>query len=75
MEDNTMGNNREKKTYILPANKRQLMLWINEGDNTLLEYYKFKLKRPKTTVLHDFIGIAAKCSQDQTPAQIKALEE
>jgi len=48
---------------------------IGRGDRNLLEVYKNIDRKPMRAVLHDLIGLAAKCREEKHTRVIEDLEE
>ncbi len=48
---------------------------IGKGDHTILKVYKNIDRKPMIAVLHDLIGLGAKCREEKHVEEIKDLEE
>ncbi len=48
---------------------------ITEGDYTILTVFGNLYKKPRTTILHEMIGTAAKCWEEKHDEQLKELRE
>ena len=51
------------------------MLRISEGDYTILNIYHELYKKPRSTILHEMIGTAAKCWEEKHDEQLAELRE
>lgn len=61
--------------YVLPRSAVYRKIGISEGDHTLLTVYAQHYGIPRTTLLHEMIGCAAKCWEEEHEQTIKELEE
>ena len=62
-------------TYRLKKGQRAGTVAIGHGDLTILWMYKNIFKKPMVAVLHDMIGTAVKCWEEQHDRKIKEMKE
>ncbi len=48
---------------------------ISEGDYTIISIYGNKYTKPRTTILHEMIGTAAKCWEEEHNERLPELQE
>ena len=48
---------------------------IAEGDYNIITVYRNLYNKPRTTILHEMIGTAAKCWEEKHDEQLKELRE
>ena len=61
--------------YVLTSSGVYRKMGISEWDHKILTIYAQKYRIPKTTLLHEMIGCAAKCWEEKHNQTIKELEE
>ena len=61
--------------YRLRREDVSTLIGISRGDHTLLKVYKNMDRKPMIAVLHDLIGLGAKCREEKHVEVIKELEE
>jgi len=61
--------------FVLTRSGVYRKVGVSEGDHKILTMYAHKFGIPRTTVLHDMIGWAAKCWEEKHVQTIKELEE
>lgn len=61
--------------YVLTRSGVYRKIGISEGDHTILTVYAHLYGIPRTTLLHEMIGCAAKCWEEKHVQTIKELEE
>jgi len=74
-----MGKTTKSKTpqyvYRLRKDDDFTFIAISRGDNNLLMVYKNIDRKPMRAVLHDLIGLGAKCREEKHTRVIEDLEE
>jgi len=61
--------------YVLTRSGVYRKIGISEGDHKILTIYAHLYGIPRTTLLHEMIGCAAKCWEEKHVQTIKELEE
>ncbi len=61
--------------YTLRKDDVSALIGVSRGDHNLLKVYKNMDRKPMLAVLHDLIGLGAKCREEKHVAVIKELEE
>ncbi len=61
--------------YRLRKEDVSTLIGLSRGDHNLLKVYKNMDRKPMLAVLHDLIGLAAKCREEKHVEVIKELEE
>jgi len=61
--------------YRLRKDDVSTFIGLSRGDHNLLEVYKNIDRKPMRAVLHDLIGLAAKCREEKHVEVIEDLEE
>ncbi len=61
--------------YSLKHSNIASYIAVGQGDFEIPQMYKHVLKKPMLAVLHDIIGTAAKCWEEQHNSIIKEMEE
>jgi hypothetical protein len=74
-----MGKTTKSKipeyVYRLRREDVSTLIGISRGDHNLLKVYKNMDRKPMIAVLHDLIGLGAKCREEKHVEEIKDLEE
>ncbi len=67
----------EKPGYLYQVTRqgRAKTLRISEEDYTILTVYSNLRKKPRTTIMHEMIGTAAKCWEEKHDEQLAELRE
>jgi len=68
-------NRKAGNRFVLPRSGVYRKIGVSEEDYTILTIYANKFGVPRTTMLHDMVGYAAKCWEEQHEQTIKALKE
>jgi len=61
--------------YRLRREDVSTLIGISRGDHTILKVYKNIDRKPMLAVLHDLIGLGAKCREEKHVEVIEDLEE
>jgi len=61
--------------YRLRREDVSTLIGISRGDHNLLKVYKNIDRKPMLAVLHDLIGLGAKCREEKHEQEIENLEE
>ena len=61
--------------FVLTRSGVYRKIGISEGDHKILTIYAHQYRIPKTTLLHEMIGCAAKCWEEKHNQTTKELEE
>ncbi len=61
--------------YRLRKDAVSTFIGIGKGDHTILKVYRNMDRKPMIAVLHDLIGLGAKCREEKHVEVIKELEE
>ena len=70
------GKGREDLyVYSLGRSKTATNIAVSSGDLQILKMYSHIFKRPMVWILHDMIGTAAKCWEENHVRRIRQLEE
>jgi len=70
------GKRREDLyVYSLGRSKTATNIAVSSGDLQILKMYSHIFKRPMVWILHDMIGTAAKCWEENHVRKIKQLKE
>ena len=72
-KEDTHRNARSR--YVLTRAGVYRKIGISEGDHEILTVYAHLYGIPRTTLLHEMIGCAAKCWEEKHVQTIKQLEE
>lgn len=71
----TANEQTDHYVYRLKHTERSTMIPISDSDHRVLLVYKNVLKKPMTAIIHEWIGIAAKCWEEKHNKRIPLLEE
>ena len=76
-EDKEKIGSKKGDLYVYSLRKGQIASSLSVGSNDLLilQMYKNIFKKPMVAVLHDMIGTAATCWEQQHERKIKEMEE
>lgn len=78
MKDNTrkiMGKRPENYVYRLPHAAIAALIPISSGDKDILQVYKGILGISMTAVIHEMIGVAARCWEENHPNVINKMAQ
>ncbi len=73
--EKTTKSEMPQYVYRLRKDDDFTFIAIGRGDHTLLKVYKNMDRKPMIAVLHDLIGLGAKCREEKHVEEIKDLEE
>jgi len=73
--DKEYTHRNARSRYVLTRAGVYRKIGISEGDHTILTVYAHLYGIPRTTLLHEMIGCAAKCWEEKHVQTIKELEE
>ena len=66
---------RPSYVYRVTAQGKSRSMRISEGDYAIISVYSNINGKPRTTILHEMIGTAAKCWEEKHDEQLPELQE